>query len=34
MLEHAGPRVDARGTVTVWAEWPNLDIAVRALQRR
>jgi SAM-dependent methyltransferase len=31
MLEGAGLRVDSRGVVTVWAEWPDLDLAVRAL---
>ena len=31
MLETAGLRLDSRGSVTVWAEWPDLDIAVRAL---
>lgn len=31
MLEDSGLRVDSRDAVTVWAEWPDLDIAVRAL---
>lgn len=31
MLDIAGLQLDSRGTVTVWAEWPDLDIAVRAL---
>ena len=31
MLEAAGLRIDTRGAVTVWAEWPDLDAAVRAL---
>lgn len=31
MVEDSGLRVDSRGAVTVWAEWPDLDIAVRAL---
>ncbi len=31
MLADAGLRVDARGVVTVWAEWPDLDLAVRAM---
>jgi SAM-dependent methyltransferase len=31
MLRDAGLRVDARGVVTVWAEWPDLDTAVRAM---
>ena len=31
MLEEAGLAVDSRGVVTVWAEWPDLGVAVRAL---
>lgn len=31
MLEAAGLRLDSRGSVTVWAEWPDVDVAVRAL---
>jgi len=31
MIEAAGLRVDVRGVVTVTAEWPDLDLAVRAL---
>lgn len=31
MLHGAGLQVDSRDVVTVWAEWPDLDTAVRAL---
>ena len=31
MLSGAGLQVTSRGTVTVWAEWPDLDTATRAL---
>lgn len=31
MLEQAGLTPASRGVVTVWAEWPDLDLAVRAL---
>ena len=31
MLDDAGLHVDERGVVIVWAEWPDLDTAVRAL---
>ncbi len=31
MIEAAGLEVDGRGAVTVTAEWPDLDLAVRAL---
>jgi SAM-dependent methyltransferase len=31
MIQESGLRVDCRGVVTVWAEWPDTDTAVRAL---
>lgn len=31
MLESAGLELDGRGSVEVWAEWPDVDTAVRAL---
>jgi SAM-dependent methyltransferase len=31
MLQDSGLRVDSRGVVSVWAEWPDADTAVRAL---
>lgn len=31
MLQDSGLRVDSRGVVTVWAEWPDTDTAGRAL---
>lgn len=31
MIDAAGLKLDSRSTVTVWAEWPDLNIAVRAL---